>query len=70
MLEVILRTNSKCDAISKVLGHLQEAVSPVVRSLGILYIVYSVVCYNDSTMIVEVLYIIRERNEKGRERKD
>jgi hypothetical protein len=44
MLEIIFSTNGKCEAVSKVFGHLQDAVSPVVGSLGILYIIHAVVC--------------------------
>ena len=46
MLEITFCTNSKNEAVSKVLGHLEDAIPPVVGCLGIPHIVHGVVCKN------------------------
>jgi hypothetical protein len=45
MLEIIFCTNRKCEAVSKLLSQLEDAVSPVIGSFRIPYIIYTVVCY-------------------------
>ena len=46
MLEIILGTHSKSEAIDKVFGYLKNTIPPIVCSLHILHIVNTIVCYN------------------------
>lgn len=55
--ELVFGTDGKVDLVFEFLGYLEDSVPPVIGSLGVLDVIYTVI--GDNQRILEILPIIR-----------